>query len=141
MTRPAIRSLRAWRDLGEAAVRLALARYRLQTTPAARLIGALRQPYLPPPGGSAGTQVRAEQMAWALAAAARRVPWRSDCFVQCLAADTWMRARGLRPEFHLGVAKTPDGHLKAHAWIKYGDAIVAGGSADGYEVLIAPEAE
>ena len=78
-------------------------------------------------------------MAWAIAAVARRVPWRSDCLVQVMAGDAWLRRCGLTGDFHLGVAKDPGGAFKAHAWLTYRGIVVAGGSGEGFENLIEPD--
>src|SRR5271157_6083205 len=47
-----------------------------------------------PNGEGARIRVRdldIKRMAWAISAVASRVPWRSDCLIQVLAADRWMR--------------------------------------------------
>ena len=128
-----------WLVACEAVIRLALARLRHASVPSAKIIAALRAPHPVRTSITQDNVDRTREIAWALSAAARRVPWRADCLVQCIAAAAWLRANGIAPDFHLGVAKDDTGQLKAHAWIMSGDVIVAGGNAEGYEVLIAPD--
>ena len=52
----------------------------------------------------------------------RRMPFPSACLVRSLAAYWSLRARGLAPELHLGVANT-DG-FRAHAWVTLCDVPV-----------------
>ena len=66
------------------------------------------------------------RLSWAIGAAAARVPWRSDCLLQAMAADRWLRRCGMQPEFFLGVTKDAGGQLEAHAWLRCGDAMVTG---------------
>jgi Transglutaminase-like superfamily len=67
--------------------------------------------------------------AWAIAAAARRLPWRSDCLIQAMAAAAWLRRNGHAPRFHLGVARSDDGSMHAHAWLTLNDQVIVGGAA------------
>lgn len=79
-----------------------------------------------------------ERIRWAIAAAAKCVPWRSDCLLQVMAADRLLRREGAEGEFQLGVAKAHDGSLCAHAWLTCGGIVVAGGSGDGFMALLEP---
>ena len=74
-----------------------------------------------------------------LPAAARRVPWRSDCLVQAIAAQNWLAASGVAGQIVLGVDRIGHG-VEAHAWLRVGDRIVTGGSVDRYTVLLEGEA-
>ena len=78
---------------------------------------------------------------WALAIAGRHVPWRSDCLVQVMAADRWLRRRGMIGDFHLGVAADDLAGLIAHAWLTLdGRTINVGGDAPTrYRPIIAPD--
>ena len=128
------------RDLAVAVVELLRARIRLAVVPTERLLGQLRSAgSAPQPVSktSAGDE-RLEAIAWAIAAAGRRVPWRADCLVQAIAADRWLKRIGLVPEFSLGVMKTEDGVLRAHALIRCNNVTVTGNGLDGFSVLIEP---
>ena len=60
----------------------------------------------------------------AIGAAARRVPWRSECLEQAIAAKTMLRRRGVHSTLYLGVARDP---IEAHAWVRVGTLHVTGG--------------
>lgn len=93
---------------------------RMQSTTAA-------QRHAPSPGQSS---FNPELAAWAIETVARHVPWRSDCLLQAMAADRWLRNHGYRPEFHLGVARKDEGELCAHAWLTLDGKVVTGGAVD-----------
>ncbi len=78
-----------------------------------------------------------ECAAWAIAAAARYVPWRADCLIQALAASAWLRAKGYTPDVHLGVARTDTGGLRAHAWLTLDGRVILGGE-DGLQNEFVP---
>lgn len=64
------------------------------------------------------------RVAWAIAAAARRAPWRSECLEQAIAAKAMLRRRRIASTLYLGVARDP---FAAHAWLRVGDTNVTGG--------------
>ena len=68
------------------------------------------------------------RVSYAVSAAAKYVPFRSDCFPQCLAARTLLARHGLDSVIHLGVAREGAADLDAHAWLTCGDTVVTGGS-------------
>lgn len=72
------------------------------------------------------------RVAWAVAVAARVVPWRSDCMVQALAARSWLAGQGLETRLVLGVPKQRGARFEAHAWLVCGDLTVTGGNVTGY---------
>ncbi len=66
------------------------------------------------------------------------MPWRSDCLLQAMAADRWLRRFGMQPEFFLGVAKDAGGRLQAHASLRCGDAMVTGADDRNFTNLMKP---
>lgn len=66
--------------------------------------------------------------AWAIATAARHVPWRADCLLQAMATTDWLRRHALAPTFHLGLQRSSSGELQAHAWLTLDGRILVGGS-------------
>jgi hypothetical protein len=78
------------------------------------------------------------RFSWALGAAAAQVPWRSDCVLRVMAADRWMRRRGLRPQFYLG-AKDTAGRFEAHVWLCFDSIPVTGGSGEDFTALLQPQ--
>jgi hypothetical protein len=79
-----------------------------------------------------------ELMAWAIAAAARRVPWRADCLVQALAAARWLAGKGHHGEFFVGVGAPTASGLPAHAWLHCDGVAITGGDGAGFTTLVAP---
>jgi hypothetical protein len=68
--------------------------------------------------------------------AARRVPWRSDCLVQAIAAQNWLAAAGVAGQIVIGVDRAGS-DLESHAWLQVGETIVTGGAVDRYTVFLA----
>lgn len=70
---------------------------------------------------------------------ARRVPWRSDCLVQALAGQSWLRAEGIGSEIMIGTARTDDGAFEAHAWLQHGESVILGGDIARFQPLLTPD--
>lgn len=66
-----------------------------------------------------------------------RLPWRSDCLIQAIAAQNWLAALGAQSEIQIGVEKPEDGQFGAHAWLVSGGEIVTGGDIAQYDVILA----
>ena len=122
-------TLSDWRYLTIASVELFVARIRLSTVAAEKILRELQAPLSAlPQQRSPLAKIDVERLSWAIAVAAQHVPWRSDCLVRVMAADRWLRRHHLRPDFYLGVAKDEQGVFAAHAWLRYGDLTVTGGT-------------
>jgi Transglutaminase-like superfamily len=109
--------------IAEALAYLALARLAVVLLPF-RLIAprlGVRRAETPP---AAGLPPASRGVAWAVAAAARRTPWRSECLEQAIAAKAMLRRRGIQSTLYLGVARDP---VAAHAWLRVGELNVTGG--------------
>lgn len=63
---------------------------------------------------------------WAIWAAARRVPWRAQCFEQGFAAQWLLTRRHVPTTLHYGVANRADEGMVAHVWVRAGDIDVVG---------------
>jgi hypothetical protein len=74
------------------------------------------------------------RVGWAIAAAARRTPWRSECLEQAIAAKAMLKRRGIEGTLYLGVAQHPS---EAHAWLRVGDRNVTGGTDVGRYAVVA----
>lgn len=69
------------------------------------------------------------RIAWAVQAASVRVPWRTVCFHQGLAAHQMLCRNGIPSVLHYGVAKSSEGQkLDAHVWITVNSATIVGAS-------------
>ncbi|MHA7820234.1 MAG: lasso peptide biosynthesis B2 protein [Erythrobacter sp.] len=69
-----------------------------------------------------------------------RLPWRSDCLVQAIAAQNWLAANGAASEIQIGVERPAEGKFGAHAWLVAEGEIVTGGEIERYHVLLADSA-
>jgi hypothetical protein len=100
-----------------------------------RLVGRLQKPGKPPQDVALMTS----KIAVATASAGRFVP-DATCLAQSLTAQTLLTRRGCPHEFRLGVARTDNGGIKAHAWIESNGEVVLGMLPDlaGYTVLAYP---
>jgi len=53
--------------------------------------------------------------------------WRTKCFEEAFALKKLIEKRGYTSTIYFGVAKEESNSLKAHAWLKIGDAVIIGG--------------
>jgi Transglutaminase-like superfamily len=105
---------------------LAIARLAVEALPfryVARM-AALRLRHAEPP--LAIRTITARRIRWAIAACARRVPWRALCFEQGLAAQFMLRRRGIPSVLFYGAAPDDQRGLAAHVWVRDGDIDVIG---------------
>ncbi len=65
-------------------------------------------------GETAGDDPVRQRVGWAVQVAGRHTPWQSKCLVQAIAARLMLGRRGVAGTIYLGLAKDPDGQLKAH---------------------------
>lgn len=65
-----------------------------------------------------------------------RLPWRSDCLIQAIAAQNWLCSLGVQSEIQIGVEKPEDGEFGAHAWLMSGGEIITGGDIAQYDVIL-----
>jgi hypothetical protein len=135
LARLAVLSPRQHAYLMQAAFHLARARRDFGRQSARDILYALQRQ---PDPGLPRSNVDVPMVSWAIRAAASGVPWRSDCLIQSMAADRWLRRHGIVAAFRLGVSPSAEGMLLAHAWLEL-DGIVLTGDDDiaHYEVLIA----
>lgn len=97
-----------------------------------------------PANGAADVESRvaALQVAQAIARAEKRMPWRSTCLVQALAAQWMLSRRRSQAWLRLGVAREGQNDLRAHAWLESAGILVTGGPQEHvarYAVLGATE--
>jgi hypothetical protein len=129
-----------WGYLAIASIELFAARIRFSIVGAETILRELQAP-LPKFNRNQReplTRIGVQRLSWAMKVAAQFVPWRSDCLIQVMAADRWLRRRHLRPDFYLGVTKDERGIFTAHAWVRCGDITVTGGRYDRFSTLIEP---
>lgn len=99
----------------EAAFRLALAKLMLRGLPFREVAHHLTRE--PAPQTSSQSP---DRICWAILAAARRLPWKSVCFDQAIAAQHMLGRRGIRADLVYGVRKQGAG-FDAHVWVRLAD--------------------
>ncbi|RIV83057.1 lasso peptide biosynthesis B2 protein [Aurantiacibacter zhengii] len=67
--------------------------------------------------------------------------WRSDCLVQAMAAQNWLKRKGIPTSIVIGVDKSGDEGSDAYAWLRAGDLIVTDGNIDNFTVILDDHAE
>lgn len=77
------------------------------------------------------------RMSYVLPRLSDRLPWRSDCLIQAIAAQNWLMAHGAAGEIQIGVENPKDGKFAAHAWLMHDGMIVTGGDIAQYETILA----
>lgn len=129
------RGPRVWVDLLVSSWELALANRALRRTPPGQL------PLLPIARREDSRAILSlqqiafiERVSYAVSAMGLRVPWRSDCLVQALAARRWLARASISSDVCIGVRKNEEG-FQAHAWLKVGERIVTGGDTSSYAEL------
>lgn len=69
----------------------------------------------------------------------KRLPWRSDCLIQAMAAQDWLAKSGLAGEIRIGFEKPGGPDFGAHAWLVHDGSVITGGDISGYETLFGDE--
>jgi hypothetical protein len=110
--------------LAEATLALALASFAVACLPF-DLFARTARPSGPSSDENAA-RARARAVRWAVAASARRVPWRAKCLEQAFAAQWMLRRRSVPAVIHYGIRRADDSGLLAHAWVRAGAIDVIG---------------
>lgn len=126
-------SPRGWLDIAQAVFELGGARLRLTADHKRLLLAGTQDAATVPVSPAAAALI--DRVAFAIPRAAARVPWRSDCLVQALAARRWLERRGIGSRLRIGVRKDQSASLAAHAWLRAGDRIVVGGDVADFTPL------
>lgn len=87
------------------------------------------------------TDARRDDIRRAIAGVSRRLPWRSDCMIQALAARLWLDSLGAPSALRLGARRGEGGEMEAHAWLLSDGVPVTGGALDGPFAAFAPPAD
>jgi len=120
------------RYFGLAALELALARLRLGSDHSHHLRPSGRSATASGPSLTRDQMLLVDQVAFAIPRVADRLPWRTDCLVQALAAERWLSRNGVTTHLVIGARKEREARLDAHAWLEAGDRIVTGGDVGGF---------
>jgi hypothetical protein len=72
--------------------------------------------------------ISAEEIVWAVEAAARRLPWRTVCIEKGLVVQRMLRLAGINAILHYGARRhAVTGKLEAHVWVTVDGRAVIGG--------------
>ena len=83
-----------------------------------------------------GQRAIAVLVAQAVQAARHHLPFESACLARAIAAMAMLQRRRQDCTLYLGLSKTGEEELGAHAWLRTGDMIVTGGEQrDGHVVV------
>ena len=80
-------------------------------------------------------------IAYVLPRVAARLPWRSDCLIQAMAAQRWLQRSGIATRIVIGVDQPKDGPFVSHAWLEYRGERLIGGDIARYQVILGDEIE
>jgi hypothetical protein len=115
-----------WALVLEATIALGVAALRIAVLPFHRVVTAAGQDAAPPTVDQETLALQVARIRWAVAACARRLPWRTKCFEQGLAAYWMLTRRHCPSTLHYGVRRAAAGDLEAHVWVCSGDLPVIG---------------
>ena len=79
---------------------------------------------------SRGTQAQPNRIAWAVMVASRYIPLTATCLPQALAAHVLLARSCHVAQLRIGVARSADGAIEAHAWLESGGRILVGALED-----------
>lgn len=84
----------------------------------------------------AGDVEQAEGIAWIVPRVAGRMPFRSDCLVQAMAAQDLLLSKGLASDVVIGVEGGEAKDFASHAWLVCNDLVVVGGDIGQFEPIL-----
>lgn len=76
-----------------------------------------------------------ELVAYVTPRVAARLPWRSDCLIQAMAAQRWLMTKDIGSSISIGVHLPAPGEFQAHAWLKHEGRIVTGGDISSFSPI------
>ncbi len=122
---------RDWLDLAAASVALGVARLRIASH-RARVFRSEEGKSSP----VMDVDQRIERVRVAIIRASGRLPWRTDCLVQALAARDWLHRLGVDTSLCIGIPEDSSGQFEAHAWLMHGKSVITGGDIRSYIPLL-----
>ena len=131
------RGPKVWLDLARALFELAIARMHigLGKDGLNRTLSQLKSSAQPSQDVVGHRLALVERIAFVVPRVASRVPWKSDCLVQALAAQRWLRAARVKSTLSIGVRQLHEAGFEAHAWLSVGNMLVTGGDIAGFDPL------
>lgn len=125
-----------WADIVRSTCELAIANQKLRRSrPSDLRLLAGAQHRTEPAALSTKQTAILERIAYIIPAMGSRVPWKSDCLVQALAAHRWLARAGIVSDVCIGARNDQSG-FEAHAWLRVGERIVTGGDISSYSEFL-----
>ena len=94
-----------------------------------------------PEDGHSSSLAVLRRVAWSIAAASRRAPWRCLCLEQGIAGKMMLRVRGVPNTLYLGVARGNGAGMTAHAWLRSGAVYLTGGAGHTQYTIVSKFAD
>lgn len=85
---------------------------------------------------NAAPEAKLARIAFVIPRISDRLPWRSDCMIQAIAAQNWLSSFGEYGEIQIGVENPADGKFGAHAWLMHGESVITGGDISQYSPIL-----
>jgi len=81
-------------------------------------------------------RIKTREISKAINMISRHTPWKSKCLAQTLTAKMMLKARKIKSNVYLGVAKDDTNNIIAHSWISSNDIILTGKHGVGkYKII------
>lgn len=127
-----------WLNLARALVELAIARVRIGfwKDGSTKTLSQLKSRAEPSQDVVGSQLALAERIAFVVPRVAARVPWKSDCLVQALAAQRWLRTSRIKSTLSIGVRQQRERGFEAHAWLAVGNLMITGGDIAGFDPML-----
>lgn len=87
-------------------------------------------------GNNADDAEKAARIGWFVERIAFRLPWRSDCLVQAMAAQDWLNGNQIATTVTIGVRCDDTDSFSSHAWLVHGKDIITGGNIDKFTPIL-----
>lgn len=82
-----------------------------------------------------------ERISWAVAVISHKLPLLKNCLTEALATQVLLKREGQSSTLRIGVARSDDGRLKAHAWVEVDGSVIFGGSESPLQFVPLPPLE
>lgn len=117
------------RLLIKSAFLLGVIRLGLSLLPLKTLLGLVRGVKHERTGVSSADNISSDRIAWAVIVASRYVPF-ATCLTRAMVVQMLFAQEGYPAHLRIGVAKSEEDRLEAHAWVESQGRIVIGGLKD-----------
>jgi hypothetical protein len=82
-----------------------------------------------------------KRVTWAVRVISQKFPLLKNCLTEALATQVLLKREGHSSTLRIGVARSDNGQLKAHAWVEVDGSIVIGGQRSPLQFVPLPPLE